>query len=117
MSYKIAFRFERINYSPTSMSQNNARINGKIKTLLDEKGINYSHIYEPSRNSIKAIFPTEIEVDKIFKHEKYFIDENFTPKMSLEMKANRTVFCKNLDPSIIATFSKEDITTSIQEQE
>ena len=116
MSYKLAFRFERTSYSPSQMRQHNPEAVRRLQTLMDSKAIIYSHIYEPNRNSIKVIYPNENELDKVFKYEQIFKNENFTPKMSLELKASRTVFCTNLDPTIIGTFDNSEIKQSLVEQ-
>ena len=116
MTYKLAFRFNRSTYVEGIMEKYNPQITRRLATLLDHKIITYSHIYEPSRNSIKVVFPNENEIDKVFKNIEIFTNENFEPRLSLELKASRTVFCSKLDPAILATYSKEDIKASLQQQ-
>ena len=116
MALKLSFRFQRANYSPGAMRISDDRIKQNLKRIFDAKGITYSHIYDPTRNAIKAIFPTEKELDKALLNEEAFKTENLTPKMSLEMKASRTIFCSNLDPTILQNNSKEEIKSSLQGQ-
>ena len=116
MALKLSFRFQRENYSPGEMRNSMERYKQRLKDIFDNKGITYSHIYDPTRNAIKAIFPTEKELDKALANEEAFKAQNFTPKMSLEMKASRTIFCSNLDPTILQNNSKEEIKESLQQQ-
>ena len=92
MDYKIAFRFNRTNYSQITMRENNPTIRHRLQTLLDIKCIVYNHMYDPARNSVKVIFPTEKEIEKVIKNEDYFKNEGLNPKISLTLKANRTFF-------------------------
>ena len=54
-------------------------------------------MYQPARNSVKVIFPTESDIDKVIDSEDEIKAENFEPKMSLSLKASRTVFITNFD--------------------
>ena len=116
MSLKIAFRFDRTNYSSTARQEQNAQIKQKILGIFDQKGIEYCNIYTPARNSIKVIFPSETEVNKVVNNIDIFQTDNFEPRLGLKLKANRTVFCTNLDPTIIGTYDKQDIKESLTEQ-
>ena len=98
------------------MEKYNPMIIRQLETILASKNIIYNHMYEPSRNSIKVIFPNEKELDKVLKNTEIFIRENFEPRLSLELKASRTAFCSNLDPTILANYSKEEIKESLQHQ-
>ena len=68
------------------------------------------------KNSIKVIFPTETEIDKVMNASEYFKMHNLNPKMNLKSKNNRTVFCKNLDPAILSTYNGEEIKNMILQQ-
>ena len=116
MTLKLAFRFNRTSYVADEMRKFNPQITKRIQELMDEKAISYIHMYPPARNSIKAIFPTEKEIDKVFNHADHFKNNNFEPRLSLKLKANRTVFCTNLDPSLLELYTKEDIKASLTEQ-
>ena len=117
MAHKLAFRFNRNNYSLNTMREHNETIKRALQTLLDNKSITYSHIYDPSRNSIKVIFPTEKEMDKTITHSEFFVTNNFEPKLSLSVKAKRTVLCTNLDPALLETYGKVEIKALLQEQD
>ena len=117
MALKLAFRFNRTSYSPSTIRENNPIIKNRLQTLLDAKCITYSHMYDPARNSIKVIFPSENEIEKVMKNNEHFKNEHFTPKPSLALKANRTVFCTNLDPALLSTYTdKNEIKNMLQEQ-
>ena len=92
------------------------QIKYRLQELMDAKAISYAHMYPPARNSIKVIFPTEKDLDKVINQAVYFITNHFEPKISLKLKANRTVFCTNLDPSILGQYTKEDIKEELTEQ-
>ena len=109
MALKLIFKFERDNYSPNVMNNDENVIKQKLNRLLDGMGIVASHMYKPARNSVKVIFPTEKEIDKVIENEEVFKAENFEPKMSLSLKASRTVFVTNFDHALLQTYSKENI--------
>ena len=67
MSFKLAFRFNRLNYSPDAMRAGDEEIKTKLKVILDAGTINFNHMYAPARNSIKLIFPNEAEIEKILE--------------------------------------------------
>ena len=92
MSFKLAFRFKRNNYSPEAMREGDEEIKRNLKIILDTRTVNFNHMYPPARNSIKVIFPSESEIEKILAHPEHFIENHYEPKMSLTLKANRTIF-------------------------
>ena len=116
MVYKLIFKFNRDNYSPDVMKANNPQIKSRLMELLDKEQIQYSHMYDPARNSIKVVFPVENLIDKVFEKEDTFKQENYKPRMSLSLKACRTVFCTNFDPELLINYSKEDIMGILKQQ-
>ena len=117
MTLKLAFRFNRTSYDPTIMKENNPIIRRRLSTIFDANNMTYSHMYDPARNSIKIIFSSEKEIDKVLSNIDKFKNENFEPKISLELKAKRTVFCTNLDPALLQTYpEKEDIKSILEQQ-
>ena len=116
MHFVIAFRFIRTQYSPTIMQEQNPEIKRRLSSILDQLIINYTHMYNPARNSLKVIFSSESEINSVMEHIEAFKRENFEPRLGLKLKASRTVFCTNYDPTITATYSKQEIIESLQQQ-
>ena len=83
MALKLIFKFERDNYSPEAMNNSNESIKQNLNRILDNNSITISHMYKPARNSVKVIFPTEKEIDKVIENEEEFKASNFEIKMSL----------------------------------
>ena len=73
-------------------------------------------MYNPARNSIKVIFSSDSEINSVMNHSEAFKNEKFKPRLGLKLKASRTVFCTNFDPTITATYGKQDIIESLQQQ-
>ena len=115
MAPKLTFHLNGTSNLSTS-SDNNLDIKIRLLKTLEEKEILYSHIYAPTKTSIKVIFPTETEIDKVMNASEYFKMHNLNPKMNLKSKNNRTVFCKNLDPAILSTYNGEEIKNMILQQ-
>ena len=103
MRLKISFRFYRDNYNTDVVQNENESIRQLIFRLLDDKGIASSRIYRPSRNSIKIIFPTDEEVNKVMKNANYFIESGFHPRLSMGLKVSRTIFCIGFDNAFFDT--------------
>ena len=107
MAFKISFRFNRDNYNTDAILNENESINQLIFSLLDEKGIKSSRIYRPSRNSIKIMFPTDEEVNKVMKNSKHFTESGLHPRLSMGLKASRTIFCMGFDNALFRYTSKD----------
>ena len=116
MHFVIAFRFIRTQYSPTIMQEQNPEIKRRLSSILDQLIINYTHMYNPARNSLKVIFSSESEINSVMENIEAFKRENFEPRLGLKLKASRTVFCTNIAPTITATYGKKDIIESLQQQ-
>ena len=97
MAFKISFRFNRDNYNTDHMQNENERIKQLTFRLLDEKNIVSSRIYRPSRNSVKVMFPTDDSVNKVMKNANYFIASGLHPRITMGLKASRTIFCTDFD--------------------
>jgi len=109
MSYRIAFRFERDNYSAEVRKDSDRLIRQTLHEKLDRKGIQSSRIYTPSRNTIKVIFQSEKELNKVLDNEDHFKAAFLYPKISISLKASRTVFCGGFDTALLANNTKENI--------
>ena len=109
MAYRLVFRFERGDYSEAVRADTDREIKTILQQKFDQKRIKVSRIYAPSRNSIKVIFLSEDELNKVMDNEEHFIVENLYPKISITLKASRTVFCGGFDTALLENNSKEDI--------
>ena len=107
--FRVIFKFERKDYSDELRLRMNESIMHKIKTTLAQKNIQYTTLLSPTRNSLKAIFPSEQEVNKIFDNINIFLKAGFKPLISLSLKAQRTIFCTKFDTALIETYNKTDI--------
>ena len=102
MAYKLAFRFTRQDYSESAKADTDRVIRTTLQEKLDNKGIKTNRIYTPSRNTVKVIFYSETELNKVLDNERYFKAANLAPKISISLKASRTVFCGGVDPTLLA---------------
>ena len=107
MAFKISFRFNRDNYNTDHMQNENDRIKQLTFRLLDEKNIVSSRIYRPSRNSVKVMFPTDDNVNKVMKNANYFIESGLHPRLTMGLKASRTIFCTGFDNALFRYTSRE----------
>ena len=116
ITYKLAFRFERNSYSVEDRLEINEGIKNELQSRLADKEIRTIRIYAPSRNSIKAIFPNETELNKVLEHNDYFQRKGLTTKLSMAHKANCTVFCTGFDYTILSSYNKNYILEHLQRQ-
>ena len=106
--YKIAFRFDREDYSREDREYND-QIRLYLQDLFDTQCITADRIYTPSRNSIKAIFVKEEELNKVIINKQYFEGEGYYPRLSMATKASRTIFCSGFDTALLRTYDKETL--------
>ena len=107
MAYKLSFRFEREDHTFDRTSENNDTIRTLLYSKLDEKEIVPLRMYTPSRNSIKVLFKSDEEVNKILQNKMHFTSVGLHPKISMTLKASRTVFCIGFDQALLSTYNKE----------
>ena len=88
----------------------------ELQKILEDKSILADRIYVPSRNSIKVVFYTEGELNKVLDDKNYFIEEGYEPRLSMALKATRTVFCTGFDRALLQTYSKEKIQELLEEK-
>ena len=110
---KLAFRFQRNSYSDETWITTNTQVKLEIQQLFGRQEIKKLRIYSPSRNSIKVIFPTDTELNKVFEHKNEFSLAGYTPTLSMSLKAERTVFCSGLVSSLFTTHSKEQMKSEL----
>ena len=96
MALKLIFKFRRDEYTNRTRQENDENIKLNLQQILNEMAITATHMYKPSMDSIKVIFPTDSEIDKVIANEEAFKNKNFEPKMSLSLKACRTIFVLTL---------------------
>ena len=103
--FKVSFKIDRSDYNPDNITEKEL-IRVDLQAILDNKQISKISIYAPSRNSIKAIFHNEQELNKVFTHIVDFESKGFHPRLSLALKASRTIFCSGFDPVLLHTYDK-----------
>ena len=86
MAYKLSFRFEREDHTIEGSVENNNEIRTLLSSKLDEKLIRTHRIYTPSRNSIKVLFPSDEEVNKVLQDTQHFIAV-ISPKNIYDIKS------------------------------
>ena len=109
MALKLLFKYKREDHGIGTEYDVDLQVKQNLKNILEAKGITISHMYKPSRYSLKVIFPTEADIDKVMEHEEEIKAENFEPRMSLSLKACRTIFCTNFDATLLDTYTKTHI--------
>ena len=109
MSYKLVFRFDREDYSPEGRTRSNEEIRSWLHERFSKKEIIAERMFVPSRNSIKVIFQTEEEANKVLENKVHFYEKGFDPKITMAMKASRTIFCAGFDQDIITRYNQDDI--------
>ena len=114
MAYRLIFRFERADYSESARADIDREIKVTVQQKLDQKNIKASRIFAPGRNSIKVIFLSEVELNKVLDNEEHFTAANIYPKICITLKASRTVFCGGFDPVLLENSSKENIQSILE---
>ena len=109
MALKLSFRLVREDYSENSRTRGDTQIKLKLQQILNAKDISVGRIYAPSRNSVKVLFMSEFELNKVLDNEQVFIQAGLTPKITMKLKVKRTVFCAGMDPAFFNTYCGEDI--------
>ena len=109
MAYRIIFRFERSDYSEAARADIDREVKVALQQKLDQKSIKASRIFPPGRNSIKVLFLSETELNKVLDNEGHFSAAHLKPRISISLKASRTVFCGGFDPILLENNSKENI--------
>ena len=109
MSYKISFRYNREEYTDDVRITDNRDIKSILYRRFEEKEIISSRIFSPSRNSIKVIFPSDEEVNKVMDDTRHFTSKGLHPKLSMSLKASRTIFCSGFDYTLLAIYNSEQV--------
>ena len=113
-AFKLSFRIHRYDYDPDNMTLNKEPFRIELQELLSINHISTIRIYAPSRNSIKVLFHSEEELNKVFSCNNTFEIKGFYPKISRALKANRTIFCSGFDPVLLRTYDKDYILTHFE---
>ena len=118
MAYKLIFKFDRNSYtgSPSPNERKQQIFNDIMKKTNDLK-IECTRYYTPSRDSLKVLFHSEKELNKVLKKKNNFIAAGFEPRLTMPLKAARTVFCYGFDPALLATYSASDIKEQLRQAE
>ena len=104
MSYKLTFRYTRNRYNGT-LEEINQQIFNELKAKLNTYNIQSTRFYNPSRVSIKVLFPTEKQVNEALDKTEGFKASGFEPKLPMALKAARTVYCSNFDLALFDAYT------------
>ena len=85
------------------------KLKNDLNVLLYEHNVSFIRMYTPSRNSIKIVLLSEVEINKIMTNKDYFTHKGFYPTISMTLKAGRTVFCSGFDLTLLRTYDTETI--------
>ena len=67
--------------------------------------MNVLEFTHPVEIVIKPFFPIEKVINKVLKKTQNFIAAGFEPRLSMSLKAARTVFCYGFDPALLNTYT------------
>ena len=105
----MTFGFRRNDYSEEAKVSIDKEIEMELEGKLKGKGINNYRIYRPNRNTVKVVFISEADLNKVYDNKDYFMKAGLTPKTSISIKASRTFFCVGFDPVLLINNNKDNI--------
>ena len=92
MEFWVTFGFRRNNYSEEAKVSIDREIKMELEGKLEGKGINNYRIYTPNRNTVKVVFISEADLNKVYENKDYFMKAGLTPKTNISLKPRRTFF-------------------------
>ena len=116
MAYKLSFKIDRNKYTG-NVEAVNRKINQDLVNVTNAQRIELLRIYQPSRDSIKALFPDEKNLNKALNKSTILKAAGFEPRLSMALKASRTVYCYNLDDTLLNTYTQHDIKENLIQAE
>ena len=111
MALKLIFKFTR-----EAVQENDTHIKLKLQGFFYSNGITTCHMYQPARNSVKVMFPTEKDIDKVMENKEAFRADFFKPRTSLALKSCRTILCTNFDAALRQTYTRNNIPDTLIQQ-
>ena len=105
MAYKLSFKIDRSKYMGDAEFVNR-KINQELVNVTNTHSIELLRIYQPSRDSIKAMFPDEKNLNKALNKSIVLNAAGFEPRLSMALKAARTVYCYNLVETLLNTYTQ-----------
>ena len=108
MAFKLSFRFNRTAYHGT-LEEIKQQITNKLTRSLNTLRIEVMRFYSPSRDSIKVLFSDEKDVNKALDKFDELKRDGFEPRISMAMKADRTAYCFGFDPTLLSTYTNDNI--------
>ena len=79
--------------------------------------IECTRYYTPSRDSLKVLFPSEKELNKAINKTNSFFAAGFEPRLTMPLKAARTVYCHGFDPALLLTYTEQEIKENLIQAE
>ena len=83
MEVKVTFGFRRNDYSEEAKVSIDRVIKMELERKLKGKGITTYRIYTPNRNTVKVVFISEDDLNKVFDNKDYFMKAGLTPKTNI----------------------------------
>ena len=115
MALKVSFKFDKTKFRGTHEEINQA-ITNAITAKLNELRIEHSRAYTPSRVSIKILFPTEDQINKVLDSTEALKTAGFEPRSSMALKSSRTIFCFGFDLAILTAYTAQNLTDHLIEK-
>ena len=100
---KLSFKVDRTRHRGNQEEISRSIING-IMTKLNALSIEIANIYTPSYNRIKVLFLNEAQVNKTLNKYTELKNVGYEPRITIPLKAARTVYCYAFDPTLLATY-------------
>ena len=113
---EVRIKIERNKYTG-DVETVNRKINQDLVNVTNAQRIELLRIYQPSRDSIKALFPDEKNLNKALNKSTVMKAAGFEPRISMALKAARTVYCYNLDDALLNTYTQQDIKENLIQAE
>ena len=118
MAYKLIFRFDRNRYTGLpSPNERKQQIFNDIMKETNDLRIECTRYYTPSRDSLKVLFPSEKGLNKALKKTNSFIAAGFEPRITMPLKAARTVYCHGFDPALLLAYTEQEIKENLIQAE
>ena len=117
MAFKLSFKIMYRNRFPGTVEEANRLITNSLTAALNQHSIEVARHYNPSRDSVKVLFSTEKALNKAMRKSELLQAAGFEPRMSIALKAARTVYCHSFDTTLLITYTQNDIVEMLRNAE
>ena len=105
MAFKLSFKFDRSNHHG-SYEKVKQSITNDLTQKLNDFGLQPTRFYNPSYSSIKVLFPSDKLINKTLDKYSELKSYGYEPRMPIDIKAARTVYCYGFDTALLATYTQ-----------